>query len=105
MRYIRPYYRFLSEKIEMDSTYIVDNNIRNGNFTEGMEYTDFNSVDTSRLKYWSGENGSGVPPANHSKWLLDASALQVWPGTDGTESVTLGNDWYCEGVLPFCGQP
>jgi len=86
-----------------DSTYVVDNMVRNGNFTEGLEYVNYGSADQSRMRYWSGVNGSGAPPANHSKWLIEASPIYDWPGTDGSESVTLGNDWYCQGVQPWCG--
>ena len=88
-----------------DSTYVVDNMVRNGNFTEGLEYEDYGSNTLSRLRYWSGENCSGVPPINTSKWGIEASPVYTWPGTDGTESVTIGTDWYCQGVQPYCGQP
>ena len=88
-----------------DSTYVVDNMVRNGNFTEGLEYEDYGSNTLSRLRYWSGENCSGVAPINTSKWGIEASPIYTWPGTDGTESVTIGTDWYCQGVQPYCGQP
>jgi hypothetical protein len=88
-----------------DSTYVVDNNIRNGNFTEGIEYHDYGSNTLTRLRYWSGESCSGVPAATFAKWGIEASPMYTWPGTDGTESVTLGTDWYCQGIQPHCGQP
>jgi len=87
-----------------DSTYIVDNNTRNGNFTEGLEYESYGTMTQSRLRYWSGLSCSGAPAASTKKWEIEASPIYIWPGTDGTESVTLGTDWYCEGILPHCGQ-
>ena len=87
-----------------DSNYVVDNNVRNGNFTEGLEYEDYGSMTLSRLRYWSGESCSGVAASGKSKWGIEASPIYTWPGTDGTESVTIGTDWYCQGVQPHCGQ-
>ena len=81
-----------------DSDYVVDNNTSNGNFTEGFEYADYSSIELSRLKYWSGLSGSGIP-ASGEKWFLEASPLVTWPGTDGSESVTINDGWYCKGTI------
>ena len=82
-----------------DSVYICDTEVRNGNFTQGMEYYDaLNNLDQNRLQNWSGLSGSGAPGGTDKKWQIAPTHFQVWPGSDGTESATV-IDWYERGLI------
>tara|TARA_R110001592_G_scaffold55185_3_gene168715 strand:- start:11605 stop:15792 length:4188 start_codon:yes stop_codon:yes gene_type:complete len=82
-----------------DSIYICDTEVRNGNFTNGMEHYDaMNNIDQNRVQNWSGLSGSGAPAANTKKWQIAPTHFQVWPGSDGTESATI-MEWYERGLI------
>mgnify|MGYP003143655755 CR=1 FL=1 len=79
--------------------YFVTNNLRNGGFTWPMEYFDANQDnDLNRVMHWRGESGSAQPAAGTTKWGIMPGHNNIWPGTDGTESVTT-IDWYERGLI------
>jgi len=81
---------------------LIGNSIRNGNFTDEMEYVDpGNPSEISRMKYWYPDVTGAYGIAPYQPWKLWDDQLQIWPGSDGTESVTWYED-YCKGVLPCC---
>jgi hypothetical protein len=80
------------------TAYIVDIENRNGSFTMGMEYDQDAQLDCNRMMHWRGLSGSGPPAGGTAKWGLSQGHGNVWPGTDGTESVT-AIDWYERGLI------
>ena len=84
------------------AAYVIDNSTRNGNFTDEMEYVDAGSPATiSRMKYWYPDVTAPYNVNPYRTWKLWDDQLQIWPGSDGTESVSWHED-YCKGVLPCC---
>ena len=67
-----------------------------------MEYVDAGSPATiSRMKYWYPDVTAPYNVNPYRTWKLWDDQLQIWPGSDGTESVSWHED-YCKGVLPCC---
>jgi len=81
-----------------NTAYIVDIENRNGSFTMGMEYDQDPQLDFNRMMHWRGASGSGQAAAGTAKWGLSPGHSNVWPGSDGTESVTT-IDWYERGLI------
>ena len=50
------------------------------------------------MMHWRGLSGSAPPAGGTAKWGLSPGHGNVWPGTDGTESVT-EIDWYERGLI------
>tara|TARA_R110001583_G_scaffold195181_1_gene370295 strand:- start:16469 stop:20674 length:4206 start_codon:yes stop_codon:yes gene_type:complete len=82
----------------VSTAYIVDIENRNGAFTMGMEYDQDAQLDCNRMMHWRGLSGSAPPAGGTAKWGLSPGHGNVWPGTDGTESVT-EIDWYERGLI------